>query len=237
MASAVIGAIGLVQSYTSSKRAGKQAAAATALTVKQQQQTTDEEIRRQQYAHTRDISSIEAEIAGAGISSTGEGLRSKEKRTTTSVDAKYNEAVAFADRVESQYNAEKEEYESDSDYNTGGSQYNPSRRLAGDRITSAERVEELKRQRDYELDVQWNPDGGIFSTYLAERDKVNFEEINWMRKTGLSTVASTRAEGQSVQSAARAMQTQYITQLASSAANWWASSQTPTNTTTTQQTS
>ena len=236
MASGVIGAIGIAQSFSSSKRAGRQAREATALSVKQQEQTVAEEIRRQQYTHRRDISSIEAEVAGAGISSTGKGLRVDEKRTTTSVDAKYDEALDFYNQVEAEYERNKAEFESDVDYSTGGGQYSPDRRLTSDRIMASERLEDLKRQRDYELDLPWNPEGGIFSTYLTEREKVHFEEIAWMRKTGLTSVASITAEGQSAQAQARAMQVGYATSLISSAADWWEQSQTPANTTTTQQT-
>ena len=213
-------------SYSQGRKAAKTAAGATALSAEQQKQVTAEEIRRQEYTHARDISSIEAEIAGMGISSTGEGLRGE--RAATPYDARIAELEG--DVIPSI----KEESEAwEFTWDSGMTRLSD---IAGRSEKSAEELEDLKYKQSREKGAPWSPEGGMFSEYLMEKERVHISEIAWMKKTGLSAVASIAAEGQSAQAAARQIQISGLSQIASSAANWWDSSQPPANTTTTQQT-
>ena len=218
-----MGLVGLSEADKAKKEAGK----ATALSIKQQKQVTEEEIRRQEYTHMRDISSIEAEIAASGISSVGEGLRGAEKRTETSVDSGISVLEAEVADLKSQV----ESYEF-----TFRDRGETLQKIAIELEPKLEELERLKSQQSSELSMSWNPKGGIFAEYLSERERVHFSEIAWMRKTGLSAVASISAEGQSAQARARAMQITSIGQITTGAANWWERSQPPVSTTTTQQT-
>jgi len=215
--------VGAVVSYSQSRKAGTEARRATALSIEQQEQVTAEEIRRQEYTFERDISSIEAEVAGMGISATGEGLRGT--RTITPYDSRIAELegeILPATRNEL------------SDWD-GGSVVRLDE-IAKDIKSESEELEDLKYKQSREKVAPWNPDSGIFSEYLMERERVHVSEIAWMKKTGLSAVASISAEGRSAQIQTRAMQTAAIGQLAKAGANWWESAQPPVTTTTTLQT-
>lgn len=209
-----------------SRKARKASQAATTLSIEQQKETTAEEIRRQEYTHKRDISSIEAEIAASGLSSTEDGLRGG-KRTITSIDPVISTMESEIADIDAKVNA----YEFT--YSDGGKTLI---KLAIDRGNKLKELESLKEQQTGELDAPWNPEGGIFSEYLIESERVHLSEISWMRKTGLSTVASIAATGESARLAARQAEISSYAQITQSAANWWQAVQPPATTTTTQQT-
>lgn len=231
---AIVGSIGALAGMSSANRARKDAQAATALNAKQLQQTTDEEIRRQQYTHKRDIASIEAEIAGIGVSSTGAGLRAG-GRTTTSVDADVSSIEGEIAAIKKE--AEDERAKKAATSYDGEIKDEPmfTAALTAKLEEKNDKLEALKKQQQAELDIPWNEDGGIFAEYLSERERVNISEIAWMETTGLSSVKSTLAEGRMASSAASAKATQYAFQAASYGAEWWAASQPPQTTTTSVQ--
>lgn len=232
--------VGISQAQSAKKAARRQ----TALAAEQQKATTDEEIRRQKYTHRRNISSIEAEIAAGGLSSTGKGLRGG-KRTTTSVDQEIIDLQAqmdeqtniFGDQATAMYGISTRltSDDPDEDYDSA-SDIRERQERSVEYQNSKERLESLKKQQTEELALPWNPEGGIFAEYLGERESVHISEIEWMRRTGLSSVASIMAQGQSAASAAQAQSNMYLAKGISSAANWWESTQTPETTTTTVQT-
>jgi len=241
-----VGAFTAVVGFAGARSAKRSARAATALSAAQQRQTTDETIRRQEYTHERDISDIEAEIAASGMSSTGAGLRGGEKRTTSSFDTEISNLEAEMEGQTSAFGAgfglsssfgrSDDDDDDDDDDEDSATRVREAQERSIEYQDNADKLESLKIQRQQELDLPWNPEGGMFSEYLTERGRVQISEIEWMRRTGLSNLASIYAEGQSAQAAARAAGTGYLTKLVGAAANWWESSQEPTNTTTTAQT-
>ena len=233
---AAIAGVGLgIMGARSAKRASGEAAEARDLSAKQIRQTTDEEIRRKEYTYGRDISSIEAEIAAAGISATGEGLRGGEARTVTSVDDEFNRLTSQVAELQKKRDDEVAaiEADEDSDFMSRGL----ARRFGtGKEIEeTSEKLTAVTEQRDAEISSSWNVDGGIFAEYLSERERVHFSEISWMKKTGLSSVRASMAEGSAAVRAAEAQRTRSYGQIIQSGANWWQASQPPATTTTTQQ--
>ncbi len=214
------------------RKAARSAQEARDLQAKQLQQQTEEEIRRKEYTHGRDISSIEAEIAASGISATGVGLRAIEKRTTTTVDSEFNSLTSEKAEIQTQLDEDRESFERldvEEDYR-------PNTELTKRLEENAEQLKQVEYQRSKELEIPWNEYGGIFSEYLSERERVHISEVSWMKATGLSSVKSALIEGDAAIQAARAAGTRATGQVIQSAANWWQASQPPATTTTTQQT-
>jgi len=197
---------GMVQS----QRASRQAKRATAQGVEAQRLTSEEEIRRKKYAHKRDISDIEAEMAGMGIEDPS--LRRE------GTDTRFDTEISSLEKTIAEKEQFNKELSGKGYYATRANRYGNTRFKSIGEDTS--KLAELKERRKTEV-IPWDTkQGGMFAKYLAEKEKVHYDEINWMKKTGLSQVASIQTKGKSAQLQAQSQMVSSFGKLGT-AAGWW----------------
>lgn len=233
--------VGMVQGARAAKEAkrGRAAASLAGATAEEQQKaTTAEEIRRQKYAFKSDTASIEAAIAAGGISDPT-ALRKTADEMSTGYETEIDTASAsLSDKkaaLEARWGKEdkaRAEYrggwETSSSRERGKIRSEARKREMEELVATEEgKIAGVKEKHQAELDQPWSKKGGIFSTYLRERQDVHAKEVGWMEKTGLSAAKLIQANTQSAIRTARGQEMQAYGSMVSSfstlgnKAGWW----------------
>lgn len=201
-AAAGFGVVSLIQG----RKASKAASAATAKSEEQQRELSAEERRRKQYAHTREMAQMRAELAGSGLAETA-GPANLMQKTKKNAGAA---APAGGGLIRSR---KMGMFMRNVLPGRGGRPglFGISGAIAGI----------AKQVPQYEYTPVEG--GGTFSQYFAEKERVHQEEMAWMKRTGLSGIESTRLQGKAAQYTARADAIRGAGQIATGVYDWWKS--------------
>lgn len=175
---------------------------AAAKSEEQQREMSAEERRRKSYQHRREMASMAAELAASGLAETSGSLyKSKEQLDAEKAAVRPVGRTSPMMKVVTPFTMNREE-------------------TVLDRLLKVSKATQPYSGKVNKI-TPYNENGGTFAQYFAEKDRVHRREIEWMRRTGLSGIESTRLEGQAAKYTATADMLQNAGKVATEFYDWW----------------